>query len=197
MSKLIKTALFALFFTLKLSANEIILANDGIFNEPLVAKISAIGDEIYQKTGIFLGVAAVEKLNEKSTAQFVSKFHLNAPFVVLVLSKSDHIVDIIASSSNLGFDKEQILSVIPGIGTIIPILSSTKKDKPISYDAALFNGYADIAEQIAKSRKITLQNAIGNTNKNTLNLFRMIFYGGILVVLASFIYYKFKAKNAN
>lgn len=189
--------ILALFFAIKLSANEIILANDEVFGKSLVAKISALGNETYQKTGIFVGIAAVNSLRTNSPLEFVRKFNLQPPFVVLILSKNEHVVDIIASSENLGFDKEQILSVMPGVGTIIPILTSIKRDSPVPYDAALFNGYADITEQIAAAKGVKLENAIGNTNKNTINLVRAIFYGGILLVLISFIYYKFKAKNAN
>lgn len=190
----------ALFISTSLNANNFVLANDGILDKPLVKKISSIGNEMLTKSGVFVGIVAINSLNGKKLKDIALSYtlNLNKPYVILSLVKKEHQVDIYESNKELlkEFDKEQILSIIPGKGTIIPILANTKKDKTPPYDAALLNGYADIVEQMAEYRKINLENAIGNSNKNTLNIFRIIFYFGVLIVIFTFLYYKFKKKYA-
>lgn len=198
---IIKSSLIAtLLFSIPLKANDFILANDNILNKQLVAKISAIGEEMLAKSEIFVGIVALDTLNGKTLkdATLSHTTNLKKPYIILSLVKKEHIVDIFESDKDLlnYFDKNQVLSVIPGRGTIIPILANTKKDSEPSYDAALLNGYADIVEQIAKNKNIELQTAIGNSNKNTINIFRTIFYAGILIVLITFLYYKFRKKYA-
>ncbi|MDY6119978.1 MAG: hypothetical protein SPI03_01360 [Campylobacter sputorum] len=187
-----------LFFSTILNADEFVLANDEILKAPLVEKISSIGNEMLAKSGVFVGIVAIDSLNGKKLKDITLSYasNIKKPYVILSLVKKDHLVDIYESDKELlkEFDKEQILSVIPGRGTIIPILANTKKDSTPSYDAALLNGYADIVEQIAQYRKIELKNTIGNSNKNTINVFRAIFYCGILVVVFAFLYYKFRKK---
>ena len=50
---------------------------------------------------------------------------------------------------------------------------------------ALLNGYADLVEQIAASRKIVLESSIGSSNKTTISVVKNLIYGfvGVLVVL--------------
>ena len=44
----------------------------------------------------------------------------------------------------------------------------------------MFNGYADIAEQIAQSKGVELENAVGDANRNTILIVKVLFYGFIL-----------------
>lgn len=189
-----------LLFSTTLKANDFVLANDNILNKPLVEKISSLGEEMLTKSGIFVGIVALDTLNGKTLKDSTLSYttNLKKPYIILSLVKKEHLVDIFESDKSLlkYFDKEQVLSIVPGRGTIIPILANTKKDSEPSYDAALLNGYADIVEQIAKNKNIELKNAIGNSNKNTLNIFRTIFYAGVLLVLITFLYYKFRKKYA-
>lgn len=202
MIRLLTKSIFivALFVYTSLNATNFVLANDGILDKPLVEKISSIGSEMLTKSGVFVGIVAINSLNGKNLRDTTLSYalNLNKPYIILSLVKKEHQVDIYESNKELlkEFNKEQILSIIPGKGTIIPILANTKKDKTPPYDAALLNGYADIVEQIAEYRKIKLENAIGNSNKNTLNIFRIIFYFGVLIVIFTFLYYKFKKKYA-
>lgn len=140
---------------------------------------------------------------------------MEKPTVLLTFVEDPKAVDIIARPLSLykDFNKKQILSPSSGImaaaanaimfsrsydeakellstsgGVILPILGQKVKPENLlkQYSVAMFNGYSEIAEQIAASRGVTLKNAAGNTNKNTLLIIKIIFYGTILYALFSF-----------
>ena len=51
----------------------------------------------------------------------------------------------------------------------------------------MFNGYVDIAEQIANSKGIVLENAVGNSNKTSIFIVKILFYGFILYGIVLYI----------
>jgi len=132
-------------------------------------------------------------------------------------------VDIVCRPTSLykDFNKDQVLSPFPTFlsalymatfygnweekkfiinncgGSIIPILAQRTKgsDTVKKYSVALFNGYADISEQIATSQDVILESAVGNSNKITRNVLRTIFYGTILIALSYYIYSRFLKKR--
>jgi hypothetical protein len=57
----------------------------------------------------------------------------------------------------------------------------------------MFNGYSDIAEQIAASHGVVLSSAAGNSNKNVILVFKFIFFG--MILYAIFRYLKIVIKN--
>lgn len=182
-------ALFILYQPL--FASQIIVKND-LLNSMVADKITQIGLELKDKTGILLVLGAYENLNSKSISEVFDGLNLKAPFVFLILAKDEHRVEIFADDDTLRlFKKEQVLSPFPENGTILPILTSNK-GKDI-YNAALLNGYADIAEQIATSKGVTLKTSIGNANKTTINFMRFLIYGSIVLVFLVMIYRKRKA----
>jgi hypothetical protein len=147
--------------------------------------------------------------------QLISKF--SEPTILLTFAELNSKVDIVANDTSLYkfFDKEQVLSPVASPaqafvmaivysnsidtfistaknygGTIIPLLASkSKKGEQLGkYSAAMFNGYADIAEQIANSKHVVLPDAVGNVNKNSILVIKTIFYG--VIILSLFIYIK-------
>ena len=54
----------------------------------------------------------------------------------------------------------------------------------------MYNGYVDIAEQIAQSKGIVLDSAVGNANKNSIFLVKLLFYG--MIIYGIFLYVKRK-----
>ncbi len=139
------------------------------------------------------------------------------PTILLTFSELDSQVDILANDASLYeyFNKKQVLSpvaspvqafimavlysksfegfkemVTDADGTILPLLAGKAKEGEIlgKYSGAMFNGYTDIAEQIATSKKIVLENAAGNANKNSILLVKVLFYG--FIIYALFIYFK-------
>ncbi len=177
------------------SADAKFVHNENIINEKTVLKLEEIADELDKKTGVHLHLYAVQSINGEKISQYSKKLakQFKEPYIILIFSKKEKKVDIISSKEeSKKFDKEEVLS--PYSGTIIPILV-TKTKSSIKVDdkesAALLNGYADIAEQVAKYHNIELKSGIGSTNRDIINYLRFVFYGIILISLIFIIRRKF------
>ncbi len=186
--KFILIFIFLLSQSLALGAN-FVINNDEILSQKVSAKLNEIGSELYAKSGINL-VVGVYKDGELEA--LFKEQNLSSPYAFLLLIKDKKKVEIFADANTSKlFNKEQILSVNPESGTIIPILVS-KNGKDV-YNAAILNGYADIAEQIASSLNFQLESSVGNSNKTTLNFLRFFIYG-LVVFFVIVVFYK-KVKN--
>lgn len=137
------------------------------------------------------------------------------PTILLTFSELDMRVDIYANDLSLYkyFNKEQVLSPAASPmqafavavtssknfdgfmanltnygGTILPLIGlKAKKETIAKYSAALYNGYADIAEQVAQSKNVELPSAAGNANKNSISALKLIFYGFIVYAIIQYI----------
>lgn len=186
--KFILIFIFLLSQSLALGAN-FVINNDEILSQKVSVKLNEIGSELYAKSGINLAVG-IYKDGELET--LFKEQNLSSPYAFLLLIKDKKKVEIFADSNTSKlFNKEQILSVNPESGTIIPILVS-KNGKDV-YNAAILNGYADIAEQIASSLNLQLESSVGNSNKTTLNFLRFFIYG-LVAFFVIVVFYK-KVKN--
>ncbi|ARE81272.1 hypothetical protein [Campylobacter helveticus] len=185
-------AIFLSFFApISSFALDAVIYNENVLSQKVSSKINLIGKELYEKTGIFLALAVGDKISLESLTQ--KQKDLPQPSVLLVLSKESHKVDIVGSSEALSFfDKEAVLSPYAGTGTILPILASKKGD---IYNAALLNGYADIADRLARYFKIELENSIGNANRDTLNILRILLYGFICFALLYYTQRRMKKRH--
>lgn len=173
---------------------EIVLVNQNILSPAVSEKIAVLGQELAGKSGVFAGVAVYENLDGKTLKEAAAQLNLTPPYALLMLAKAEHKVEIFADLQTLKlFDKEKILSPYPSSGSILPILAS-KNGKDI-FNAAVLNGYADLAEQIAASKGVALQNAVGNQNRRTLDAFRIFIYGSIALVICVAAFRKFRRKN--
>ncbi len=145
------------------------------------------------------------------------------PTILLTFSELDSQVDILASSPSLYeyFDRKQVLSPVTSPvqafvmalfysdsfasfketagnygGTIIPLLAGKAKPEELlgKYSGSMFNGYADIAEQIAASKEVVLENAVGNANRITILIIKTLFYSiiiaGIYMYLRRKLFYR-------
>lgn len=151
---------------------------------------------------------------------------LDQPSVVMTFVELKQQVDILARPTDLykRFNKSQVLSpnatfigaVVSSImfarsydeakefivnrgGTILPVLAERAKGDDIvsKYSVAMFNGYTDVAEQIAEHHGVTLSTSGGNGSKDFIDIIRVIFYGTLLYAL--FIYVRgkyFRKKKA-
>ena len=186
--KFILIFIFLLSQSLALGAN-FVINNDEILSQKVSVKLNEIGSELYAKSGINL-VVGVYKDGELEA--LFKEQNLSSPYAFLLLIKDKKKVEIFADSNTSKlFNKEQILSVNPESGTIIPILVS-KNGKDV-YNAAILNGYADIAEQIASNLNLQLESSDGKSNKTTLNFLRFFIYG-LVAFFIIVIFYK-KVKN--
>ncbi len=184
-----------LFILLSCFASEnFVIKNDDILPQKTVQKINEIGEELYRKTGVSVYVAVVKNMGGKKIVLFekgiVSSLH--GPYVLLTLSVDDKKVDIVSSKEVANrFDKEEILSPWPWKGSIIPLLTSHSKNPKAAIEAAILNGYSEIAEQIARSYGVKLNSAIGNTNREIYYWLRVVFYSILGLIFANFIYRRF------
>lgn len=150
--------------------------------------------------------------------------NINEPAVILTFVELKQKVDILARPVDLykNFNKEQVLSpnatfmgsimsavmfannfdeakelVVNRGGTILPILAEKAKGNDIvsKYSVAMYNGYADIAEQIAEKHGVTLSSSAGNGSQNFINILRVIFYGVILWAFAIYVWGRFFRKK--
>ena len=196
----LKGTLCALFFfCANLQAN-VVLQNDGILQQDLVMQLEGMGEEVRQKTGVNLSVAVLKNLQNKSLNDKANEFvkDLKSPYIFLFFTQDEHKIQIYnTNDTNKLFDKEQILSPMPNKGAIIPILVGRKKDANVTsiINAAILNGFADIADQVADSKGIKLDTSIGNTNRIFVNILRYIFYGTLLFGLFMYFYSRKKKTN--
>ncbi len=184
-----------------------------IFNPAFSVEIEKLGSELYEKTGISLRLMMLKELPEgMSIVEYEKEVmkDFSEPTILLTFSEMNSKVDILASESSLYkyFDKRQVLSPISSSvqafiiavlsfdfsdmasgGTILPLLSQKSKKGGVlgKYSASMFNGYADIAEQIAESKNIILDNAVGNTNKNTILIVKILFYSIVFYAVVMYI----------
>ena len=208
--------LLALIFTLTLHTNlnaEYLYKDEIIFNPSFNAEVEKLGLELHQKTGIALRLLMLKELPNKMNIvdyekEIIKEF--NEPTILLTFSEMDSKVDILASEPSLYeyFDKKQVLSPVSSPvqafvvallsfdfsdmssgGTIIPLLAQKAKKGEVlgKYSGSMFNGYADIAEQVAKSKEVVLENAVGNSNQNSILIVKIIFYGFIIYGLILYV----------
>lgn len=141
---------------------------------------------------------------------------MKGPTILLTFAELNSEVDILANDNSLYkyFDKEQVLSpVVSPVqaflmavvyarswddfktmsssygGTILPLLAGKAKKGEIlgKYSGSMFNGYADIAEQIANSKGIVLENAVGNANQISILIVKILFYGILMIGIYMYI----------
>ena len=208
--------LYALIFTLFIQTNlsaEYLYKDEVIFNPSFNESVEQLGSELYAKTGISLRLLMLRELPQgKNIVEYekelMQAFH--QPTILLTFSEMDHQVDILASDPSLYkyFDKKQVLSPISSPvqafvvallnmdfsdmqsgGTILPLLAQKAKKEQVlgKYSGSMFNGYADIAEQIASHQGVVLDNAVGNANHTSIMVVKFIFYGVIFIALIMYI----------
>ena len=148
---------------------------------------------------------------------------LEEPFIILSFSEFDKQLGIYAQPASLykDFDKKRVLSpngnmmsaIITVImfarsfddvsevmsnygGVILPVISQRVKDGNVvkKYSVGMYNGYSQIAEEIAATHGVVLENAAGNGSKNFIDVIRVIFYGTILLALFQYFRGRRRAK---
>jgi hypothetical protein len=144
------------------------------------------------------------------------------PTLLLTFAEMNSKVDLIANDKSLYkyFNKKQVLSPVASEaqalamavifarswddfnamrgdsgGTILPLLANKSKPGEVlgKYSAAMFNGYYDVAQQIAESKDVVLEHASSNANQNMIYVFKILFYGFLLYFL--FLYLKRKIQS--
>ncbi|WP_223809710.1 TPM domain-containing protein [Sulfurospirillum multivorans] len=186
---------FIAFFPALIFAKDFVVYDD-ILEERTAQKIEEMGSELFAKSGVKVILIAKKSGEGENILAYEQNFvkNLTTPYVLLTLFQAEKKVDIYASEGlEKEFDREALLSPFPWSGTIIPLLTSKKND--VSVGPALLNGYAELVEEIAQYRKIELESAIGNANKTTINLVRLLIYGFMIIVVVLIIYKRIKSRG--
>jgi len=168
---------------------------DDILEEKTAQKIEEMGSELFAKSGVKV-ILIAKKSGDSNILAYEQNFakDLTPPYALLTLFQAEQKVDVYASSGlEKEFDREALLSPLPWKGTIIPLLTSKKKEVGVS--PALLNGYAELVEEIAAYRKIELESAIGSANKTTINLVRVLLYSFMAFVVVFIIYKRMKNRG--
>lgn len=195
-------------FTLSAQANYLVI-DEVIENKAFNEQVEIMGSELSAKTGIKLYMSLIKELENNQTIIDYQKElmkSLQQPAVLLSFVENSKQVQIYAEDKSLyeTFDKDQImnpLAIWPFFnGAIIPILGAKTKDaRPTDkYAVAMFNGYAEISEQVADSKDIVLDSAVGNTNKNVFKiLISALFFISLYVVIRLSYDYKKRKREDN
>ncbi|MCW8955136.1 MAG: 3-dehydroquinate dehydratase [Sulfurimonas sp.] len=214
--------LLALFFNTSLTA-QYLYKDEVIFNPAFNAEVEKLGSELYQKTGISLRLVMLKELPQNmSIVEYEKELmkDFSEPTILLTFSEMNSKVDILASEPSLYeyFNKKQVLSPISSPvqafvvallsfdfsdmtsgGTILPLLAQKAKKGEVlgKYSGSMFNGYADIAEQVAKSKNVVLENAVGSANQTSILIVKVLFYGFIVYGIVLYIKRKLYIRRQN
>lgn len=148
------------------------------------------------------------------------------PTIIMVFSEMNSEIDIMANEDSLYkyFNKKQVLSPMASAvqafvmavtygrdwktfnelrtdygGTILPLLAGKAKKEQIvgKYAGSMFNGYIDVAHQIAVSKNVVLENDPGDANQETLFFVKLFFYGFVIYGIVMYIKRKLYIRRQN
>jgi len=174
-----------------------VLVNDGVMPPKEVDKIEQMGNELYEKTKVPVFVAAVGELNITRPVDLLNTIKKNhSTYILLYFSVKPTAVNIFASEdAKKLIDIDQILSPLPWRGTIRPVMSPAfSKSDSVKQEVAIFNGYADIVDQVAESKGVKLTSSVGSESRSRFQIVRTIFYAILAFVILQFIFKR--KKNA-
>ena len=196
MSKaLVRATLLALFLPLLLNAT-FTLKND-LLKQEAIQLIEKMGTELQTKTGIYAYVIATnEHFPERYNLVEYSKQYeekLSKPYVLYIFApyatitkKSDARgrIGIIPSSESLKalYDYDEVRDA--GIDIVAIKDSNTPEDK---YNIGVLQAYSELADNIAASKDITLENTIPDEMGTMVTILRILVYSGTLILLWIFI----------
>ncbi len=192
-----------LFFIVSLYGNteNYILNTGGLLDQRAAEKINTIGNEVEEKLGIkiYLDIkgdnginpelereARISMMKQKEVdlvASVQNDLNNTRSFVILSLALDQQYANIIYSDDlKTMIDKDSILDEY-----VIPLLAAKDKNTLKSkVSAATLNGYAEIADSLAKSKNIQLISSIGSEGKVASSIWKVFMY--TIVVVGIFLY---------
>jgi len=182
-------------FTQSLHA-KFIVVDEVVKNKAFNEQVEPMGEELSEKTGIKVYMSLIKTLdNNQSIIDYQKALikTLPQPAILFSFVEKEKQVQIYAEDKSLykTFDKEQImdpLAIWPFFnGRVIPVIAAkapSEIEAKEKYAVAMFNGYAEIVEQIAKNKGVVLNTAIGDTNKNIYKiLITLLFFVSLITVI--------------
>ena len=170
--------------------NDLILENTPTVNiDEFNKKVNLLGAELSQKTSWNIYLVLKKEIDPLPMLQYQQKIanELKAPYIILAIAHKEKRYGIYGSKGyREQFDIDRVKT-----DYIEPILGSKIKGDPrAKYLAAMYNGYTEIAEQIAEKNNVSLDNAIGSTNKNILSVLGFALMSVVVAVSGVLLYRK-------
>jgi ABC-type antimicrobial peptide transport system permease subunit len=182
-----------------------ILNTSGLIDERAFIKINEIGAEVKDRlniniyldvkgdNGINIDLSMREKIKQMKAIEKELVSKLLKPYVVLTLALDQKYSNILFSDDSLKkiIDRDDILD-----GYVIPLLAAKDKNTLMSkVSAASFNGYAQIGDSIADSKKIELVSSIGSQGKIASTIWKMFMYTMVIIGIVSYFFIILKEKK--
>lgn len=159
------------------------LINDHIISPKAAEVIEAIGEELYQKSGLNLYVIATTKELGRgiNLYEYIKRYRssLSKPYVILFFAPNSKRIGILNSDQKFKnfYDKDEVIDYA------IKIIESPDKNSMQSkYDVGVVQAYSELADEIATKKGIKLQNTIKNESGWFLKFITWIVYLGAIVV---------------
>lgn len=161
-----------------LFSQNFVLQNQGeILNPKSIDFIQQLSSELSEKTGIALYVAVRDELVGENAKEVRVAWkeeilsHLKAPYGVIFFVKSHKKIDIVLNPEIKGIDSSEIITEY-----MVPILMQEKGLPNPKVSASILNGYAQLADEIAESKKVGLENNLIVDKSGSKNLVRYSIY---------------------
>ncbi|MCK5110693.1 MAG: hypothetical protein KAQ94_04155 [Arcobacteraceae bacterium] len=193
--------------TLNAQDNKFILLHDGLIDQRAQDKIQQIGDEVQKKlkTDIYVHIIENNGINmdlprgeriiqmREFDKKVLSKLKQTQNYALLTLSIDQMYANILMSDNLKSIiDKDDILS-----GYVIPLLASKDKNTLFAKtSAACLNGYAQIADSLAKNKNIKLESSIGSEGKIAGTIWKVFMYTLVLFGIGAYAVIVMKQKKA-
>lgn len=168
-----------------LFSQNFVLQNQGeILNPKSIDFIEKLSSELSEKTGIALYVAVRDELVGENAKEARVAWkeeilsHLKAPYGVIFFVKSHKKIDIVLNPEIKGIDSSEIITEY-----MVPILMQEKGLPNPKVSASILNGYAQLADEIAESKKVSLENNLIVDKSGSKNLVRYSIYVMLAIML--------------
>lgn len=168
-----------------LFSQNFVLQNQGeILNPKSIDFIEKLSSELSEKTGVALYVAVRDELVGENAKEARVAWkeeilsHLKAPYGVIFFVKSHKKIDIVLNPEIKGIDSSEIITEY-----MVPILMQEKGLPNPKVSASILNGYAQLADEIAESKKVSLENNLIVDKSGSKNLVRYSIYVMLAIML--------------
>ena len=188
--------LLALLLPLLLSATHL-LKND-LLNIKASKLIDDMGDELFLKTGVNVYVIATnEHFPERYNLVAYSKKYdanMSKPYVLFIFAPYATIIKDADTKGRVGIipSSAEVRSLYhyddvrdAAIDVVASKDANTDEDK---FNIGIVQGYSELADNIAASKGIKLENTIPNNTGTVINILRVFVYLGSIIVLWVFIF---------
>jgi len=187
--------LLALLLPLLLSATHL-LKND-LLNIKASKLIDDMGDELFLKTGVNVYVIATNEHFQEgyNLVTYSKKYDANMskPYVLFIFAPYATIIKDADTKGRVGIipSSPEIKSLYhyddvrdAAIDVVASKDANTDEDK---FNIGIVQGYSELADNIAASKGIKLENTIPNNTGTVINILRVFVYFGSIIVLWVFI----------